>query len=202
MIVILSLLYGQINEIYNKRPFIYVYGTLGSSEETKVLKDEVNRVINFLKKKYGSIYRNPLKWFYVRHIIKVKPDTQVTVEDLKTKSLILYATYESNLVFEKIKKNSPIKVKKDTIIVGEDLYIGSDKGAIWIMPNPYKYILIYFGCSMDAIKNVNNVFHGPTDYVIFNESCKWDSLTKALAKGYFDKSNSKVWKVRGTNSQY
>jgi hypothetical protein len=87
-------------------------------------------------------------------------------------------------------------------VVGNKKCKGRDVGAIFTCPNPLSpqhQLVIYGTVSPEALKNMNGVFHGPTDYVIFNNTTRQFRGANAadcyLLLGSFDKSDPAHWRV-------
>jgi hypothetical protein len=75
-------------------------------------------------------------------------------------------------------------------------------GAIFVCPNPINpehRLVIYGTVSPEALKDMNGVFHGPTDYIIFNNTTRQfgqvQDSDRFLLLGAFDKSDSTHWRV-------
>jgi hypothetical protein len=90
----------------------------------------------------------------------------------------------------------PLVLENDSVVVGRKKYLGRDVGAIFVCPNPLSpdhLMIIYETASPAALKNMNGVIHGPTDYVIFNNKTRnclgMDRIDCFLLMGTFDKSD-------------
>ena len=73
---------------------------------------------------------------------------------------------------------------------------------IFCCPNPLnpskKYLVVYTGNTLDALLDVLSVYHGPTDYLVFNRSSKeqrWGREKIFKARGMFDKTDPQRWKL-------
>lgn len=90
----------------------------------------------------------------------------------------------------------------DGIVVGNKKCVGRDVGAIFVCPNPLnpeQQLVIHGTVAPEALENMNGIFHGPTDYVVFNETTRQFSQVEApdrfLLLGAFDKSDPGHWRV-------
>jgi hypothetical protein len=78
-------------------------------------------------------------------------------------------------------------------------------GAIFVCPNPLNpknSLVIYGTVSPDALNNMNGIFHGPTDYIVFNNKTRQfrgvNIADQFLLMGSFDKSDPANWRVDET----
>lgn len=141
-----------------------------------------------------------------RLTIEVKADEEVTETDIQEYNLILYGGPVSNSIVAEINEDLPIRFENTkgewSISAGGKHYVGNDVGLIMVCPNPLQpahYVEIYAGLTREGTQNANNVFHGPTDYVIFNRE-SWEnrpdgSPGPVLLEGFFDKSDPYKWKL-------
>ncbi len=72
-----------------------------------------------------------------KNIVKVIPDEDVTIDDLKNYNLILVGTPSSNPYLKKIAKFLPIKITEDEIIVDNKKFEGDEVGVNFRYINPY-----------------------------------------------------------------
>jgi len=134
----------------------------------------------------------------------MKSDNEVTEQDLKTSTLIVYGTPQNNSILKDMRDDLPIQIHREGIAVGNNQCIGPDVGVIMVCPNPWNRenrVLVYGGVSPEVVIGINGVFHGPTDYVVFNNKTR--SMRKYrhhpadcfLLKGSFDKTDPDNWEV-------
>jgi hypothetical protein len=132
----------------------------------------------------------------------LKSDRELTEQDIRTRPIYIYGSPENHSLFRRIRAQLPIVFESDGIVVGKKKCMGRDVGAIFACPNPLnpeQRIAVYGAVSPDAVKNMNGVFHGPTDYVVFNNATR--RLTEAqpnqrfLLEGAFDKSDRAHWRI-------
>jgi hypothetical protein len=132
----------------------------------------------------------------------LKSDRELTEEDVRTRTLIVYGSPENHSLFRRIRDRLPLVFENDGVVVGRKKYLGRDVGAIFVCPNPLStdhLMIIYGTVSPTALRNMNGVYHGPTDYVIFNDTTRncvgMDRIDCFLLMGTFDKSDPVRWRV-------
>jgi RNA polymerase sigma factor (sigma-70 family) len=136
----------------------------------------------------------------------IKSDREVTEQDIQTRTIYIYGSPENHSFFQRVRDQLPIVFEDDGIVVGNKKCKGRDVGAIFTCPNPLSpehRLVIYGTVSPEALKNMNGVFHGPTDYVVFNNTTRQYSSAKKgyeteddfLLLGSFDKSDPAHWRV-------
>lgn len=171
-------------------PFLYVYGTQSNdSMENRVLKRTVEDTIRFWKIGRGREEQ-------------YKADTEITLSDISSYHLILYGSPVSNKIITQIYKQLPIQIEADGVIAGGKKYTNDGVGVIMIHPNPLypkKYVVVFWGSNHRAIRWINSVPYGKTDYVIFDERSFLLQKTEqpeppVIEKGFFDKTDPLHWK--------
>lgn len=144
---------GTINAVVmDKTKLVLVVPT---NESDKQAQEKIHAYVVSIKKKFFP--KNP-----------VLTDKEALTEDLSGCAVVIYGTVRGNLLLAKHFKDMPFKVEADRI-VGAQPYEGSDLRLIFAWPNPFngqKGFLVYTAQRARDIPGINNVFHGPTDYVI------------------------------------
>ena len=132
----------------------------------------------------------------------IKSDRELTEEDIQTRTIYIYGSPENHSLFQRVRDQLPILFEDDGIVVGNKKYKGRDVGAIFVCPhplNPKNQLVIYGTVSPEALKNMNGLFHGPTDYIVFNNTTRqFRKVNEAdcfLLLGSFDKSDPEHWRV-------
>jgi len=135
----------------------------------------------------------------------IKSDRDLTEQDIQTRNIYIYGSPENHSLFQRVRDQLPIVFEDDGIVVGNKKCKGRDVGAIFTCPNPLSpehRLVIYGTVSPEALKNMNGVFHGPTDYIVFNNTTRQFSAKKGyeteddfLLLGSFDKSDPARWRV-------
>jgi RNA polymerase sigma factor (sigma-70 family) len=135
----------------------------------------------------------------------IKSDRELTEQDIQTRNIYIYGSPENHSFFQRVRDQLPIVFEDDGIVVGNKKCKGRDVGAIFTCPNPLSpehRLVIYGTVSPEALKNMNGVFHGPTDYIVFNNTTRQDGAKRGyetmddfLLLGSFDKSDPAHWRV-------
>jgi hypothetical protein len=132
----------------------------------------------------------------------LKSDKELTEKDIRTRMLIIYGSPENHSFYRQIRDRLPIVFENDGLVVGNKKCMGRDVGAIFVCPNPMSpshLLLIYGAVAPAALKNMNAIFHGPTDYVVFNDTTRkfsgLDPIDCFMLQGAFNKSDPAHWRV-------
>ncbi len=132
----------------------------------------------------------------------VKSDRELTEQDIQTQTIYIYGSPENHTFFQRVRDQLPIVFEDDGIVVGNKKCRGRDVGAIFVCPNPLSpehRLVIYGTVSPEALNDMNSIFHGPTDYIIFNKTTRQFRGANAadcfLLLGSFDKSDPVHWRV-------
>jgi len=131
----------------------------------------------------------------------IKSDRELTEEDVQSRTIYIYGSPENHSLFQRVRDQLPIRFEDDGIVVGNKKCKGRDVGAIFTCPNPLNpehRLVIYGTVSPEALKNMNDVFHGPTDYVVFSHTTRQFGgvgSDQFLLLGSFDKSDPAHWRV-------
>ncbi|MFA4987405.1 MAG: DUF4932 domain-containing protein [Candidatus Brocadiia bacterium] len=118
-------------------------------------------------------------------------DDSALKEDLSDYNIIVYGTPKGNTWLAKYFSQLPIQVTADKIVADTE-YKGSGLKLITCWPNPAnpkKGVVIYTAQRAADIPGINEVFHGPTDYVIFEDT------KNVLKTGNFVKTDG-VWTIK------
>lgn len=116
------------------------------------------------------------------------PDTIATEIDLSSCGLVIYGTIASNSFLRKYKSKLPFE-SSGSAFVGDKKYNESNVKLIACIPNPQNEnygMAIYTAIRDEDILDINNVFHGPEDYIFFV------NRNHVLEKGFFNKEG-KSW---------
>ncbi len=132
----------------------------------------------------------------------IKSDRELTEQDIQTRTIYIYGSPENHSFFRRVRDQLPIVFEDDGIVVGKKKFMGRDVGAIFVCPNPLNLenkLVVYGTVSPDALHDMNGVFHGPTDYVVFNNTTRQfrgvNAADQFLLMGSFDKSDPTSWRV-------
>jgi hypothetical protein len=135
----------------------------------------------------------------------IKSDRELTEQDIQTRTIYIYGSPQNHSFFQRVRDQLPLVFEDDGIIVGNKKCKGRDVGAIFVCPNPLNpknRLVIYGTVSPGALIDMNSIFHGPTDYIIFNNATRQfrgaKDADRFLLLGSFDKSDSTHWRVDET----
>ena len=135
----------------------------------------------------------------------IKSDRELTEQDIQTRTIYIYGSPQNHSFFRRVRDQLPIVFEDDGIVVGNKKCLGQDVGAIFVCPNPLNpknRLVIYGTVSPNALNDMNSIFHGPTDYIIFNNTTRQFREAKDsdryLLLGSFDKSDPAHWRVDET----
>jgi tetratricopeptide (TPR) repeat protein len=165
---------------FRKGRVIIVYGTQGD----ELLKNTYHKVGESLR-----LYRDLFP-------VALKPDIEVTKEDLKERNLVLIGTPSSNKILAMLKDSLPIKIGEKTIVVANRTYTGEDLGIIMVAPSPYnpkKFILVYCAFDPSLLTQLSSLFYGYSDYIVFTSSLSDTMEKEVLEEGYFLKISPNDW---------
>jgi hypothetical protein len=108
-------------------------------------------------------------------------DKEALQKDLSNNTVVAYGTPKGNLFIAEHITKMPVQIESDRIVT-DKIYKGSDLRFIsaWLNPqSPEKGMVFYTAQRPEHVLYINNVFHGPTDYVIARGT---DVLTSANYK--------------------
>lgn len=165
---------GPINASFNNLDSIDIAIIMPTNEKNAEIQDEIYFYVEKIKDKF----------FPNAEMIK---DTEALNRDLGDYTIIAYGTFEGNTWLQEHKDSFPFKVEEDKITADK---VYGDTGMIMIsaMPNPQNYknpLVIYTAQDSEDIIEINNVFHGPTDFIISKDG-------EELYSGFYDK-NKENW---------
>jgi hypothetical protein len=164
---------GPINSVTINQKVAWIYPTHDQDTASlKIVKDYVTRLYNRFKSE-GSV---------------LIADSTALNMGLSDYGLMVYGTIESNLLLSKYMETFPFTIK-DHVLTADKEYRNENLRFISCLPNPEnpkKGMTVYTAFDNKSIMDINNVFHGPEDYVVFIDR------QNVLSKSYYDKS--KEWK--------
>ncbi len=172
--------YGPLKEIHQK-PYRLVYGTQGSAEETALNRN----LANIRSQRLVDRARAPAT---------VIPDTAVTRDTMDQYNLALFGRPSSNAVYGKMSGAFPIRVTEGAVQIGDRNYSG-DLAISFLYPNPRnsdKLVQVDTGTSLTGLQLTRVRDWTPTqvasaDYMVFDESVRYQKWNACLAAGFFDK---------------
>ncbi|GEM_PF-1237300 len=177
-------LFGPVVDAFNSA-FLFVVGTSASSQaHSQALQWSAVRVA-----------RN---WeAHANGIVRLKNDTDLTAEDFAENNLVLFGDEKSNSVLRRINKRLPVRFSNGKLVVGKNVYVGEDIGAILIYPNPLnpgKYVVVVGGTTPYSFELAARIpLAELPDYVVFDRTSFETQELRYRAAGFFDK----YWKLTG-----
>ena len=111
-------------------------------------------------------------------------DTIALRTDLSEYGIIAYGTMESNLFLKQYSSSFPFKIENQTIYADKE-YTDKNIKFITCVPNPHnpkKGMSIYTALSNKNIQDINNVFHGSEDYILFL------NRETVISEGFYNKN--------------
>lgn len=160
---------GPLNEVVMETKTAWIYPTYDSDTEVlKIAQNYVLQIYNRFAKARGGI---------------LLADSVALKTDLSEYGIMAYGTIESNLFLKKYALDFPFRIKNQTIYADKQ-YTDKDIKFITCVPNPYnpaKGMSIYTALSNKSIQDINSVFHGGEDYILFLNR---DTIIK---KGFYKK---------------
>lgn len=168
---------GPSEEVFDTS-FIVVAGTTGGDETDAQLAAKVQR---FSKEWDQFADGRP----------RVKLDTEITEEDIRTSNLVLFGTPESNEILGRIAIHLPIRIGDHAYKVGEDEYAADDLGLVMCYPNPLnpeRYVLIFSGEYWGERLDTNHKFDMLPDFIVFTTLAfaPEGDTNEHLCAGFFD----------------
>jgi hypothetical protein len=135
----------------------------------------------------------------------IKSDSELTEADIQSRTIYIYGSPQNHSLFQRVRDQLPIVFEDDGIVVGKKKFLGQDVGAIFVCPNPINpenRLVIYGTVSPTFLGEMNSVYHGPTDYVLFNNATRrfhgageLHGFDCFLMAGAFDKTDPAHWRA-------
>lgn len=183
---------------------------INKSTSNRILQDEPNELLQNLNSTYKAIdfivisqNENDTKVqeeirTYVEGIknrfmpdLPLIYDTEAIKMDLSKYSFMIYGTIQNNVFLQNFIEFLPVQISDSSVIADKE-YITQEGKAIFNITNPMnekEYIIVYTAQKPEGIIDINNVFHGPTNYIVF------ENRNKIYTKGFFVKENNR-WKCK------
>jgi hypothetical protein len=164
---------GPINSVTMNQKVAWIYPT--NDTDTASLR-MVKSYVTFLSNRFksqGSI---------------LMADSTALKTNLSEYGLMVYGTIESNLLLSKYQDTFPFKIKNHVLTADKE-YTNEDIKFISCLPNPQnpnKGMAVYTALYNRNIRDINNVFHGPEDFIVFT------NRQNVISKSFYDKTEG--WK--------
>ncbi len=149
---------GPVHDAYVS-PFVLVYGTVSEDPIwNKIARDEVTQFAANWHRMYNVFPR-------------IKADTEITEKDITDLNLILYGGPAQNVISARVCSRLPIRLERDTIVLGKRRFKGPGLGARFCYPNPLnprRYVVVSMSTEPLGIWQLNNRFGNFTGWMPLN----------------------------------
>lgn len=166
---------GPINSVSGSHKTAIIYPT---NIQDSVIRNSTEKYVRTIYEKFFNTPSNILL-----------ADTSALQKTLAEYSIIAYGSISGNLFLSHYKSVFPFTIH-DQELFADQSYTQTGLKIISCQPNPQNKKLgmtIYSAISDQDIPGINNVFHGPEDYVIFLDR------NHILKKGYYFNKTSDKW---------
>ena len=134
--------------------------------------------------------------FYAAKGVALVTAEEARDKKLHDKALVLYGSPKSNALLKDIAAKCGIVIRRNQIKLGDKVFEGKGLVLITCYPNPYNPevpVLLYTSADDEKVINLNDFFHGPTDYLVG----RWTDAGQAetLFEGNYRRASSGQWVV-------
>jgi hypothetical protein len=169
---------GPIRDCY-RDPFLLVYGTQNTTDEVSADK--------------GKALRFADEWQrFADGLPPLKSDKEVTPDDRKKYSLILFGTRDSNSIIAEIADRLPLELTREGYRMGAEKFAGENLGMVLCYPSPFdekRMVVVHSGEFWGTSLPINHKFDLQPDYLIFGRTFDpTDGTNETRAAGFFDNS--------------
>ena len=171
---------GTFKEAFNHR-MIFVYGTAGTAKENEWA--------------YNKARYDAEVWYYRGNgSVDMIPDHTFDPSKYADRGVILYGNATTNSAWSTLLKNSPIRVTRDAITVGESTFHGEDLATYFTWPrsdSDIASVAVIAGTGLPGLHaaDANQYFaagSGFPDYMIFSLDMLKSGAAGIKAAGFFD----------------
>ena len=178
------LLVSGANAFYAEREFLFVYGTRGTAEETRVLRAIALGMQQFWRDHHSRE-------------VAVRADTELTPQELAQYDLVLYGSPQTNQLLAQWNDQLPIRFEGATLRLADRQLDAQGLGLIMLSPTPGipgRYLVAYEALDLNLVAGANQVHHGLTDYVVFDARSFGEPGKPIVELGFLDKSDPRHWR--------
>ncbi|MBT3606387.1 MAG: prolyl oligopeptidase family serine peptidase, partial [Candidatus Latescibacteria bacterium] len=127
---------------------------------------------------------------------RVKPDNEITDQDITNYNLALWGDPESNAILKRIHSDLPIQWDTEQITVGKQNFTAKNHVPVFIFPNPLnpqRYVVVNSGFTFAPNGASSNSTQTPKlpDWAILDTTQAWDNPARVKAADFFDEN----WKL-------
>lgn len=167
-------------------PFMLVYGTTANTEAERLT---IASEADVFARDWDRLYHAKCR---------IKPDVEVTPEDIEKYNLILYGRPTANLITARVADKLPIRIEGKRIVFGKDSFEGDDLGVKFCYPNPLnpgRCVAVFAATTWQGMIGINTRFGnwfmwGPYDNRNWFDYGVFDGRTRSpdtfLLVGFFD----------------
>lgn len=181
--------YGTFKDPFNHR-MVFVYGTKGNAVENKW---------SFDKARYDAE-----TWYYRGNgAVDIIADKAYSPEKYTGRNVIIYGNANTNSVYNILLNDCPLRIERNKIRAGNDLWEGDDLGAYFVWPvkgSAINSVGVIGGTGLKGMfaTNANQYFAGASgfpDFMIYRLGMLQAGVNEIKMAGFFDNE----WKLSGDN---
>lgn len=182
--------YGTFKDPFQHK-MVFVYGTRGNKKENEW---------SFSKARYDAE-----TWYYRGNgAVDIIPDKDYSPIKYVNRNIIIYGNASTNSAYNLLLNDCPIKVDRNTIKAGSEVWTGDDLGAYFVWPvkgSPVNSVGVIAGSGLKGMNaaNANQYFAGGSgfpDFMVFRLDMLKSGVNEIKLAGFFDNS----WKL--DNNQF
>jgi dienelactone hydrolase len=183
--------YGTFKAAFNHR-FLFVYGTGGTVEENAWAHSKAR----YDAETFG--YRG-------NGSVDVLPDTEFRANETQDRSVILYGNADTNAAWDILLRDSPVHVRRGSVLIGSKELTGDDLACLFVRPRPDSDKACVAAVSGTGLAGLRLTERTPVflsgvgipDWVVLSAKSLSEGAAGVLAAGFF----ANDWSV-GTDFAY
>lgn len=181
--------YGTFKDPFNHR-MVFVYGTKGNAAENKW---------SFDKARYDSE-----TWYYRGNgAIDIISDKEYSADKYAGRNVIIYGNANTNSVYNTLLSDCPVRIERNSVKVGTELWQGDDLGAYFVWPikgSSVNSVGVIGGTGLKGMSaaSANQYFAGASgfpDFMVFRLDMIQAGANEIKMAGFFDNN----WKLSAYN---
>lgn len=182
--------YGSFKDPFNHR-MIFVYGTKGNAAENKW---------SFDKARYDAE-----TWYYRGNgAVDIIADNEYSQDKYAGRNVIIYGNASTNSIYNILLKDCPVKIDRNSVKAGNDVWQGDDIGAYFVWPlkgSALNSVGVVSGTGLKGMftANANQYFAGASgfpDFMVFRLNMIQSGSNDIITAGFFDNE----WKLSDDNT--
>ena len=181
--------YGTFKEPFNHR-MVFVYGTKGNAAENKW---------SFDKARFDAE-----TWYYRGNgAVDIIADKEYSQEKYAGRNIIIYGNSNTNSIYSQLLINCPLKIERNKITAGSEVWEGDDLGAYFVWPiksSAFNSVGVIGGTGLKGMQAVsaNQYFAGASgfpDFMIYKLDMIQSGANAIKMAGFFDNN----WRLSADN---